>query len=120
VNRERARGRHEIECAAYALWRINWIHPFRGGNGRTSRMVAYLIICMALGHMLPGTPSIPFQIYEQRDEYLDSLRAVDASARALRESDDEAREVDVSAMVAFLQPMVERQIEAGVTAAEDA
>ncbi|WP_420810771.1 Fic family protein [Haliangium ochraceum] len=25
-----------LKRAAYALWRINWIHPFAGGNGRTS------------------------------------------------------------------------------------
>jgi fido (protein-threonine AMPylation protein) len=24
-----------VERAAYALWRLNWIHPFAGGNGRT-------------------------------------------------------------------------------------
>jgi Fic family protein len=29
-----------LERAAYALWRFNWIHPFAGGNGRTSRALA--------------------------------------------------------------------------------
>ena len=43
-----------LQRAAYALWRLNWIHPFRGGNGRTSRAVAYQIICMQMGAMVPG------------------------------------------------------------------
>lgn len=81
VNSERIKGRQEIECAAYAMWRINWIHPFRGGNGRTARMVAYAIICMALKHMLPGVPSIPLQIQLRRDEYISLLRVVDASLK---------------------------------------
>ncbi len=38
-----------LHRAAYALWRFNWIHPFRGGNGRTSRALAYMIVCMGLG-----------------------------------------------------------------------
>ena len=29
-----------IQVAAYLLWRVNWIHPFGGGNGRTSRALA--------------------------------------------------------------------------------
>jgi Fic family protein len=26
-----------IHLAAYVMWRLNWIHPFADGNGRTSR-----------------------------------------------------------------------------------
>ena len=40
-----------LDRAAYALWRFNWIHPFRGGNGRTSRAIAYLILCMDEGQI---------------------------------------------------------------------
>lgn len=28
---------HPTALAAYALWRLNWIHPFVEGNGRTAR-----------------------------------------------------------------------------------
>jgi len=38
-----------IHLAAYALWRLNWIHPFTDGNGRTARAVSYLILCVRLG-----------------------------------------------------------------------
>ena len=27
--------------AAYLMWRLNWIHPFVDGNGRTSRVTSY-------------------------------------------------------------------------------
>lgn len=120
VNCERDSGRHEIECAAYALWRLNWIHPFRGGNGRTARMIAYMIICMGLGHMIPGTPTIPAMIYAQRDRYVDELRAIDADLReqVAKGVDDPAP--NFRGMVAFLQPMVESQGEAGVREGEAA
>jgi hypothetical protein len=31
-----------LELAAFALWRLNWIHPFTDGNGRTARALSYL------------------------------------------------------------------------------
>src|SRR3569833_2104108 len=30
-----------VSLAAFSLWRINWIHPFKNGNGRTARAFAY-------------------------------------------------------------------------------
>ena len=38
-----------LHLAAYTLWRMNWIHPFVDGNGRTSRAVSYLVLCARLG-----------------------------------------------------------------------
>lgn len=32
------------ELAAYALWRLNWIHPFVEGNGRTARAACYYLL----------------------------------------------------------------------------
>lgn len=29
--------RNAVHLAAYLLWRMNWIHPFADGNGRTAR-----------------------------------------------------------------------------------
>lgn len=29
-----------IHLAAYALWKLNWIHPFTDGNGRTARALS--------------------------------------------------------------------------------
>jgi Fic family protein len=28
-----------IHLASYLMWRLNWIHPFADGNGRTSRII---------------------------------------------------------------------------------
>jgi Fic family protein len=33
-----------IHLAAYLMWRLNWIHPFADGNGRTSRMTSYVVM----------------------------------------------------------------------------
>ena len=48
-----------IHLSAYAMWRMNWIHPFNDGNGRTARVVSYLVLCVCLGTRLPGTMTIP-------------------------------------------------------------
>ena len=29
-----------LHLCAYVMWRLNWIHPFTDGNGRTSRALA--------------------------------------------------------------------------------
>src|SRR6266853_5258086 len=51
-----------VHLAAYALWKLNWIHPFTDGNGRTARAISYLLLCLRLGYRLPGTNTIPEQI----------------------------------------------------------
>jgi Fic family protein len=61
------------------MWRVNWIHPFFGGNGRTSRAVSYLALCARLGFALPGTPTIPDQIVAHRGPYFEALQAADAA-----------------------------------------
>ncbi len=49
----------ELRLAAYALWRINSVHPFVNGNGRTARAVCYLTLCLKVGGLLPGRPLLP-------------------------------------------------------------
>jgi Fic family protein len=114
VNREKHRS--ALECAGYALWRFNWIHPFAGGNGRTSRALAYLIVCMREGRMLPGVPSMPSLIYVHRDAYIDALRAVDASQREADAKivDDEFIDPDFTAIVDFLRQMLMKQFAAAI------
>jgi Fic family protein len=66
-----------LHLSAYALWRLNWIHPFVDGNGRTARIVSYLILCAKLGYRLPGTKTIPEQIAANKQPYYRALeRAV--------------------------------------------
>ncbi|MGE6758504.1 Fic family protein [Corallococcus interemptor] len=77
-----------LERAAFVLWRFNWIHPFAGGNGRTARALSYLVLCMDIGAMLPGTRTIPGLIAKNRMGYIDALQAVDASVRAASRNAD--------------------------------
>lgn len=44
---------------AYALWRLNWIHPFVEGNGRTARAACYYLICLRQGRLLAGRKLSP-------------------------------------------------------------
>jgi Fic family protein len=67
-----------IHLTAYVLWRLNWIHPFTDGNGRTARAVAYLVLCIRLGYRLPGTKTIPELIALDKDPYYAALEAADA------------------------------------------
>lgn len=66
-----------LHLAAYTLWRMNWIHPFVDGNGRTSRAVSYLVLSARLGYVLPGTITIPEQISKNKDPYYQALEAAD-------------------------------------------
>jgi len=68
-----------LHLSAYVMWRLNWIHPFDDGNGRTSRAVSYLVLCMKLGYPLPGTNTIPEQIAGNKDPYYKALEAADAA-----------------------------------------
>jgi Fic family protein len=66
-----------LDVAAYALWRINWIHPFRNGNGRTARAFSYACLCLKLGVKLPGQPTVIDQLMANRPEYEAALQAAD-------------------------------------------
>lgn len=64
-----------LHAAAYALWAVNWVHPFGDGNGKTARAVMYTILCVGYGRMLPGEPAIPDLISRNPYAYVDALRA---------------------------------------------
>jgi Fic family protein len=66
-----------VHIAAYLMWRLNWIHPFADGNGRTARMTSYVAMSIKIGRVLAGTPTIPEQIVSQRQPYFDALEAAD-------------------------------------------
>jgi Fic family protein len=38
-----------VHSGAYVMWRLNWIHPFVDGNGRTSRVLSYIVLCTRMG-----------------------------------------------------------------------
>ena len=87
------------------MWRLNWIHPFADGNGRTSRILSFVVLSIKTGHELLGTPSIPEQIVENRNPYFDALDAADL---AFKNND----EIDVSKMEDLLSGMLAKQLTA--------
>lgn len=72
----------ELVLAAYVLWRLNHIHPFINGNGRTARAACYFVICVKAGGWLPGKAILPELLRANRDEYIEALKKVDQSAGA--------------------------------------
>ncbi len=66
-----------VHLAAYAMWRLNWVHPFEDGNGRTSRAVSYLLLSIKLGYELPGEKTIPDQISGKKNPYYQALEKAD-------------------------------------------
>ena len=100
--------RSALERAAYSLWRFNWIHPFSGGNGRTSRAIAYLIVCAENRAMLPGDIAMPDLILDRRDDYIHALQDVDRSAR------ERPDDPDFSAMTKLLQEVLTRQLASAI------
>lgn len=79
-------GSPPIHLAAYVLWRLNWIHPFTEGNGRTARAVSYLVLCVRLGYRLPGTRTIPEWIAADKKPYYLALEAADSGDIAVLEA----------------------------------
>ncbi len=68
-----------LHLASYVLWKLNWIHPFTDGNGRTSRAASYMVLCLKLGYMLPGRRTIPDQIASDKTPYYKALEFADTA-----------------------------------------
>ena len=94
--------RTAIHLAAYVMWRLNWIHPFTDGNGRTSRIVSYVVLGARLKSVLRGKNTIPDQIVDNRTPYFDALEAADGAWREER--------IDVSKMEELLEGMLAVQL----------
>lgn len=90
-------------CSAYLMWRVNWIHPFFGGNGRTSRAVGYLALCVGFNLAFPGTTTIPDLIEADRVPYYKALDSADAHYAAGR--------LDVSEMQQLVESLLLQQLE---------
>ena len=93
---------HPTLLPAYALWRLNWIHPFVEGNGRTARAACYYLMCLRQGRLLPGKKIVPERIRENREPYYAALKAAD---RAWEQS-----HFDVSELAAYLEKLLIQQL----------
>jgi Fic family protein len=91
-----------IHLAAFTLWRLNWIHPFVDGNGRTARIISFLVLCVRLGYRLPGTNTVPEQISHDKNPYYSALESADRA--------EAQGKVDVSQMESLLEGLVASQL----------
>lgn len=91
--------------AAYALWRLCWVHPFEEGNGRTARAACMLILCYKHGAWLPGKEIIPKQIREDRAPYYAVLREADNHHEQSRRTS-----IDVSKAEDYLNDLLTKQL----------
>jgi Fic family protein len=92
-----------IHLAAYILWRLNWIHPFVDGNGRTTRIVSFIVLCIRVGYRLPGSNTIPDQIARHKKPYYEALERADAAY-------EENQRIDVSAMEGLVSTLLANQL----------
>jgi Fic family protein len=93
---------HPTWIPAYALWRLNWIHPFVEGNGRTARAACYYLLCLRQGRLLPGKKLVPERIRENREPYYEALRAADLAW--------ENGHYDVSKLASYLSDLLKAQL----------
>lgn len=100
----------DVALAAFVLWRLNRIHPFINGNGRTARAACLFVLCVKSGGWLPFSPILPELIRRDRDEYIEILRRVDASA--------EAGKLDLSELADFLTKLIQEQVDSVGNGAE--
>lgn len=91
-----------LHLTAYVLWRLNWIHPFTDGNGRTARACSYLVLCLRLGYPLYAPNSVPAQIAENKGPYYSALESADKWF--------ENKKVDVTELEKLLGTLLARQL----------
>ena len=91
-----------LALAAFVLWRLNYIHPFINGNGRTARAVCYFVLCLSAGGWLPGVTILPELIRRDRDEYVLALQQADQSLVS--------GQLDLSVLHALLERLMAEQL----------
>lgn len=88
--------------AAYVMWRLNWIHAFVDGNGRTTRAVSYYVLCARLQFHIPGVQTVPEMIANNKAPYYRALESADDSYKGKR--------IDISEMHELLRNLLARQM----------
>jgi Fic family protein len=94
-----------LVLAAYVLWRLNWIHPFINGNGRSARAASYFVLCLKAGLWLPGAPILPELLRRERAQYVTALKAADASYAA--------GNLDLTELHALMEALLKEQLMGG-------
>ncbi len=98
-----------IAAAAYVVWRLPWIHPYRDGNGRTSRAAAYAILLAGIPELCERPrPSLPERIERTHAEYIATLNP--AHDEAWRCEKGYRETVDLGPLERYLWRLVEDQL----------
>ena len=97
-----------VALAAFVLWRLNHIHPFINGNGRTARAASYFVLCVKLGLWLPGATILPELLRRERVRYVEALRKGDESLST--------GTLDLSELHALISELLQEQISSTVSA----
>lgn len=69
-----------VVLSTYVLWRLNNIHPFINGNGRTARAACYFVLCLKANGWLRGDTILPELLRQNRADYVTALKKADESA----------------------------------------
>lgn len=94
--------KNACHLSSYILWRLNWIHPFADGNGRTARVVSYVILNIKLRSLLPGSPTIPDIIAADKKPYYNELEKADRAWRL--------GQLDISGMEKMIEGLLAQQL----------
>ena len=94
-----------VLLATYVLWRLNHIHPFINGNGRTARAACYFVLCVKAGGWLSGDVILPERLRSNRYEYVEALRKADEA--------EDAGEPDLTELCALVSRMLAEQLSMG-------
>jgi Fic family protein len=94
-----------IYLSAFVLWRLNWIHPFRNGNGRTARASSYLVLCAKHGKPLPPKNTVMEQMVAAKPIHDSLLRQADTIYNATQNID-----AAIKPLADFMEELLRRQL----------
>jgi Fic family protein len=92
-----------VNLATLVLWRLNYIHPFINGNGRTARAAAYFVLCLKGGGLLPGQTTLPELLKRERVAYCQALEAADKSFHS-------GGPIDLGQLHGLVQQLIKEQL----------
>ena len=92
-----------LELAADVLWRLNRIHPFINGNGRTARATCLFVLCLKAGGWFNFSPILPELIRKNRNEYVEILRSIDET--------ESNGKLNIQPLIDFLAKLIQQQVD---------
>jgi Fic family protein len=97
-----------LELGAYVLWRLNYIHPFINGNGRTARAACEYVIGLKNENLLKGTKTLSESLKNNRNKYIDGLISADMNFRQAGCANPE--KVDLTMLCTLFDNLITEQL----------